>query len=342
MEDKSEYIKDHPVDVVIAWVDGNDPVLAEKRNRYIREGESSSLSSGAHSTRFASINEIRYCVLSILKFAPFIRNIFIITDGQDPDLWDDIKKYHPDRLDSFRIVDHKEIFEGFEDYLPTFNSISIGNMIWRIKGLSDNFVYFNDDTFLIRKIEPEDWFSGNRPVMRGRWVPAPFPRILWYTIRIGIKKHLLGNTDYQPRASFHMGQWNSARLAGYRIRYFTNSHTPHSVERKRMQEYFSKNASVLEKNIKHRFRNYRQFTFIALSNHLQLLDGNRQIANPGLVYLQPYKRPKDYIDKKIHFCENNPDIKFLCVQSLDLCEKEKQEKLLGWLKARLQQDHHVL
>ena len=93
MEDKSENIKDHPVDAIIAWVDGSDPVLAEKRSRYVRGGESASLSSGAHSTRFASINEIRYCVLSIFKFAPFIRNIFIITDGQDPDLWDDLKKY---------------------------------------------------------------------------------------------------------------------------------------------------------------------------------------------------------------------------------------------------------
>ena len=127
------------IDAVIAWVDGSDPVLNEKRNTYLGRSDSSSLRSGAHSTRFASDNEIRYCVLSIMKFAPFIRNIYIITDGQDPDLYDDIKKYFPERLSSFRVIDHKEIFEGYEQYLPTFNSISIGHMIWRIKGLSDNF-----------------------------------------------------------------------------------------------------------------------------------------------------------------------------------------------------------
>jgi len=322
----------HPVDAVIAWVDGNDPGLAEKRSHYISGGKSSSLSSGAHSTRFASINEIRYCVLSIMKFAPFIRNIFIITDGQDPDLYNDIKTYFPERLDSFRIVDHKEIFEGFEEYLPTFNSISIGNMIWRIRGLSENFVYFNDDTFLIREIKPEDWFINNRPVLRGKWVPLPLTRILWTRLKTGINRHLLANKDYRPRASFHMGQWNSAYLAAYRVRYFTNSHTPHPVERKTVEEFFVKNTSLLENNIKYRFRNYKQFTFIALSNHLQLRAGNRQIADAEVAYLQPFKHGAGYIEKKIRLCENKAGIKFLCVQSLDLCKKEEQEKVLGWME----------
>ncbi|MCU0459319.1 MAG: Stealth CR1 domain-containing protein, partial [Bacteroidales bacterium] len=65
-----------PVDVVIAWVDGDDPRLVEKRSRY-QSGGRITTASGAHPTRFASSNEIRYCVLSILRFAPFVRNIFI-------------------------------------------------------------------------------------------------------------------------------------------------------------------------------------------------------------------------------------------------------------------------
>ncbi|MBS0012009.1 MAG: Stealth CR1 domain-containing protein [Bacteroidales bacterium] len=329
-------ITHHPIDVVISWVDGSDPELAAKRNRYITDGQSTGLSSGAHSTRFASLNEIRYCVLSIMKFAPFVRNIFIITDGQDPDLYNDIKTYFPERLESYRVVDHKEIFRGFENFLPSFNSISIGNMIWRIKGLSENFVYFNDDTFLVREIQARDWFIDNKPVLRGRWVPSPLARILWYGIRAFINKYLAGKKDYTPRASFHMGQWNAASLLGYKWRYFTNSHTPHAVGRSIVEEYFNEHRQVLEKNISCRFRKPEQFTFIALSNHLQLQAGNRQTAGPGLVYMKAYNRPANYIDKKIKLCENNSDIRFLCVQSLDLCEKEKQEKLLGWMEALLQ------
>ena len=148
-----------PIDVVIAWVDGDDPELARKRSNYVN-GTNIPVGSGAHSTRFASSNEIRYCVLSILRFAPFVRNIFIVTDEQDPGISDDVKKYFPERVESIRIVDHKEIFEGYESFLPTFNSICIANMVWRIKGLSDNFVYFNDDSVLIGLFCP---FVNNLP-----------------------------------------------------------------------------------------------------------------------------------------------------------------------------------
>jgi hypothetical protein len=320
----------HPIDVVIAWVDGSDPRLTEKRNRFLNSAGVSA-HPGAHPTRFASINEIRYCVLSVFRFAPFVRNIFIVTDGQDPNLYEDIKTYFPERLSSLRIVDHSEIFAGFEKHLPTFNSISIGNMIWRIRGLADNFVYFNDDTFLIRPVKPEDWFVGNKPVLRGKWVPSPVLRTFWHIIRKTVNKLLLKNPGFQPRASFHMGQWHSAKLLGFRFRYFTNSHTPHTVARKTIEDFYNRERETLENNISFRFRNYSQFTFISLSNHLQLLSGNRQIASPDLAYMNPYNRSDNYIDQKKRFCNNKPSVKFLCVQSLEMCTKKDQDKVLEWM-----------
>jgi hypothetical protein len=324
-----------PVDAVIAWVDGNDPVLAAKRNSYLN-GKTPGITSGAHSTRFASVNEIRYCVLSILRFAPFIRNIFIVTDNQDPGLDEDLQTFFPEKRGSVKIVDHREIFEGFEKYLPTFNSISIASMIWRIRGLAQNFIYFNDDSFLVRPVSREDFFIGGKPVIRGRWVPAPVPRVMFDRLRKFIHRRLLNDTDFQLRASFHIGQWNSAALLGFRCRYFTNSHTPHTVDRKTVEEFFGRNRELLEKNISCRFRDYSQFTFISLSNHLQLLEGNRLIRKPDFVYLKPANHRGDYIGKKIRFCEESPDIKFLCAQSLDLCSTEEQDKLFGWLDDRLQ------
>ncbi len=325
MTEKPSSDNNLPIDAVIAWVDGNDPRLTEKRNSYI-QAPVRSISSGAHATRFASANEIRYCVLSILRFAPFIRNIFIVTDEQDPGLYDDVKKFFPERLSSIRIIDHKEIFQDYEKFLPTFNSISIASMIWRIKGLSENFVYFNDDTFLIRPVQPEDWFIHNRPVIRGKWVLAPTPRVAWNKIRIYFNKHLAGKADFQPRASFHLGQWHAASVLGYRYRYFTNSHTPHTVNKTIIEDFFSKNRQLLEKNISYRFRDHTQFTFISLSNHLQLMDGNRQIAAPDMVYLKPQDRSADYV------------IRFICAQSLDMCRKEDQQRLFGWMETILQLD----
>ena len=54
-----------------------------------------------------------------------------------------------------------------------------------------------------------------------------------------------------------------------------------------------------------------------------------------MVYMQPFGHPKDYIDKKIILCEKDDRIKFMCVQSLEMCGAEEQEKLLGWMRKRL-------
>ena len=127
------------IDAVIAWVDGSDPKLLEKR-KHFHNSELKEKAPGLDSTRFSSLNEVSYCILSILKFAPFIRNIFIVTDNQDPKLNKVVQKYFPERVSDISIVDHREIFHGYENYLPTFNSICISNMLWRIKGLSNQFV----------------------------------------------------------------------------------------------------------------------------------------------------------------------------------------------------------
>ncbi|MDA9187728.1 Stealth CR1 domain-containing protein, partial [Flavobacteriaceae bacterium] len=73
-----------PIDIVVAWVDGSDPILFKKRMGYLKGEEKKH--PGAAATRFHSLEEVHFCVLSILKFAPFVRKLFIITDQQDPNV----------------------------------------------------------------------------------------------------------------------------------------------------------------------------------------------------------------------------------------------------------------
>lgn len=320
----------NPIDAVITWVNGNDVDFRAKMQAYLG-GQCPSKIPGAHHTRFASVNEIKYCLLSILTFAPFVRNIFIVTDGQDPILNGEIDQYFPHRKSSIKIVDHKEIFRDFEDYLPTFNSRSIESMLWRIKGLSDSFIYFNDDVFLIRETEPEDWFVNNKPVLRGAWLLKPRFRFLWYSLVKKVNKFLLGNPDFQPRPSYHIGQWLAAKVLGFKWRYFFFSHTPFAINRKKVEDFFTNNKVLLEKNIAYKFKNQAQFNFVSLCNHLEILAGNRNFSKPNLAYLQPFNRSKKYIDSKIKMCERNPKIKFLCVQSLEMCPDHDRQKLFSWM-----------
>ena len=129
------------IDAVITWVDGADPNYQMKYRKYF---------SGRSNIKkqFLQSNEITLCIASILKYAPFIRKIFIVTDGQSPNL-DEIKDFA--NLDKLKIIDHKEIFYGEEEFLPTFNIRSIDAVLYKINDLSEKFIYFNDDMFLIKK-----------------------------------------------------------------------------------------------------------------------------------------------------------------------------------------------
>jgi hypothetical protein len=323
-------LKSTPIDAVITWVDGNDPDFF-KRAGSAMGIQNHDRKTGVSQSRYRSQDEIRYCVLSILKFAPFIRNIFIVTDGQSPKIFDVIGTYFPDRVDSIRIVDHKEIFRDFEEYLPTFSSRSIESMLWRIKGLSENFVYFNDDVFLVREIKEEEWFSQNKPVLQGKWLTFPWHRIILYRILRLFVKGCLNKSGNSFRPSYHMGQWRAASLLGFKVRYFFFSHTAFPVNRNLVEEYLSKHTDLIRKNLNYRVKNDEQFNFVALSNHLQLLTGNNQIVRPQLVYLQPFNRSKNYIDRKIGICEKNSHIRYMCVQSLELCSEEEQKKIFSWM-----------
>jgi hypothetical protein len=325
-----QWNKAEPIDAVIAWVDGNDPRLNGKRNSFIN-GTVNPVTARIKATHFASVNEIRYCILSIFKFASFIRNIFIVTDGQDPNIYDDVKRHFPERINSIRIVDHTEILRGYEEYLPTFNSITIGNMVWRIEGLSENFVYFNDDIILIRKIRPEEWVKNGRPVVRGRWAIAPYKKLFMNFIRRVLRKYLFKKTKNREKFSFFLVQWNAAKIAGMKFRYIINGHTPHVMNKTRLEQFFRQNVGLLRINLQHRFRNQDQFNVSTLSNHLEYIAGNKNIQPFHLGYLNPAYHKEKRFNRKIKRCVKDPRVKSVCIQNLDLVSVEDQASMFAWL-----------
>mgnify|MGYP002624135031 CR=1 FL=1 len=134
------------VDVVMTWVDGKDPVLRALRQQYLTGKREDTLADIAGPQRFLQADEIRFSVASILRFAPFVGRIFIVTNRQDPHLEDFVEKYFPQSRVEIHIVDQNTLFHGsLERHLPVFNSISVETVICRIPGLSDRFIYMNDD-----------------------------------------------------------------------------------------------------------------------------------------------------------------------------------------------------
>lgn len=319
-----------PIDAVILWVDGSDPKLAEKRDRYLAQENKSVAHPGALPTRFASSNEIRYCVLSILTFAPFVRNIFIVTDGQDPGLDDEVRETFPEKAGCLKIVDHTEIFRGYEEYLPTFNSSSILAMVWRIRGLSENFIYFNDDTILIRETPEEDWFINGKPVLRGRWLLPPVRKIVGIAWKVLLNRHIRRNRDYRPKISFYIRQWQSARLVGMRWRYFFHCHTAHPMRVSTLDGYFSANEDLLKETVSYRFRDAAQLLATSVAYHLEILSGNRNFGRLNLGYFHPWYS-EARLNRRISRCMKDSQIKSVCIQSMEMLGSGQRDRLFSWL-----------
>ena len=138
------------IDFVITWVDDTDPVWREKKAKYTGMSEK----EGNTEARYRGWDNLRYWFRGVEKFAPWVRNIYFVTDNQRPH-WLNID--HP-KLKWVRHIDYIP-----KEYLPTYNSHAIEWNLHRINDLSDTFVYFNDDMFLIDKTEPEDFFTNGLP-----------------------------------------------------------------------------------------------------------------------------------------------------------------------------------
>ena len=153
---KQQNVRIGKIDLVYLWVDGNDPEWQAKRRAAL--GNAESKSSANCEGRYANHDELRYSLRSIDLYASWINKIFIVTDGQVPQ-W--LNTENP----KVRIVDHKEILPP--ECLPCFNSSVIEHFIADIPGLSEHFIFSNDDMLLNRPTTPEDFFTpAGLPIVR--------------------------------------------------------------------------------------------------------------------------------------------------------------------------------
>ena len=148
------------IDLVYLWVDGNDPAHRAKKNRALA-GLGRPAPKWTDEPAKDDYEELKYSLRSVEKFAPWINHIYIVTDGHRP-AW--LNADNP----KVTIVDHAEIIP--KDLLPTFNSNMIEFFIYKIPGLSEHFLYANDDMFFGKPVEPDFFFdeTGNPIVIMGR------------------------------------------------------------------------------------------------------------------------------------------------------------------------------
>lgn len=298
------------IDFVIAWVDGSDPLHVASRRRFSLDDEEAHAAS-AHDTRFRNNGEIYYAIASILKYAPFIRRTYIITDDQKPPL---IESFAEARLCDpafIQLVSHDTIFRELNAARPTFNARSIEAAMWRVPGLSECFVYANDDMFINAPLAAEDFFRDGKPVLHGEML-GPSRRRLKMQMRKFIGD-AFGWKDKRPK---HLiSQELGAALAGMTEEFFHAPHQPHPLRRTVIEKFYEMNPDILQRQVKYRFRNIAQYNAVALSNSLELMTGAAITEGlSDIAYLTPEKSRSP-----ISFLEmaGRKDVRFGCVQSLE-------------------------
>ena len=138
------------IDLVYTWVDAEDKKWLKKKSNYMNDNFKEKVHSSAISdNRFISRDELKYSLRSVQKYFLNYRKIFIVTDGQRPE-W--LRE-----SDELKIVDHTDIFPD-KNVLPVFNSHAIEACLHRIEGLSEHYLYLNDDIIFGRSVDVSVFF----------------------------------------------------------------------------------------------------------------------------------------------------------------------------------------
>ena len=142
-------MKEYKIDFVVPWVDGSDINWREEKKKYSPEAENDDTEC-----RYRDMELMKYWFRAVEEYAPWVNKVHFITCGHLP-------SWLNTECPKLNIVKHSDYIP--EKYLPTFSSHPIELNLHRIKGLSEQFVYFNDDMFLNGSIEENFFFKNGKP-----------------------------------------------------------------------------------------------------------------------------------------------------------------------------------
>lgn len=137
------------IDFVVTWLDSTDEEWQRQYAYYKKQ-----CTGRQEAARFRNMDIFQYWFRAVEQYAPWVHKVFLVTNGTFPK-W--INKEHPKLV----LVKHSDYIP--KEFLPTFNSHTIELFIHKIPGLSEQFVYFNDDCFLNSPVLPETFFRNGLP-----------------------------------------------------------------------------------------------------------------------------------------------------------------------------------
>ncbi|WP_100444623.1 stealth family protein [Glycomyces xiaoerkulensis] len=250
-----------PIDVVYTWVDGDDRAWLRRR---AEAAESPYHAESANESRFIDREELRYSLRSLYLNAPWVRHVYLVTDAQCPHWLDS-------DAPGVTVVDHRELFDDPE-CLPTFNSHAIETQLHRIDGLSEHFLYFNDDMFLGRPVAPRLFFE---PGGLARFFPSD----------TFIDLDPVSAADTPPNAAFKNDRSLLEHAFGRTITRMVQ-HVPYPLQRSVLAEVEKEFGDLHARTAGSVFRDISDISVVTLQHYYAFLTGRAVWGTSRHAYLE--------------------------------------------------------
>ena len=301
----------HSIDLVYLWVDGNNPEWLARRAAFLDAKTDNSLTN---SRSYLNNDELKYSLRSVERYAPWIRNIFILTDNQKPK-WLDISN------PKIKIIDQNDILPNKS--LPCFNSNVLEHFLYKIPNLSEHFLLSNDDMFLNRTVLPDTFFAADGfPIIRLN--RKPFRRFRWFLREQILKK---------PHKLYSKALFNAAELVKNKFGVFYNGLPHHNIDSYLKSDCLRVSEQIFKDEIDQMKMNHVRssndiqrviYSYVALAEkrgHLQHVSSKNSLH----VHIQK-ERHYERLEKI------NPT--FFCMNDTEYADDNDRMKLKEWLNNR--------
>lgn len=285
------------MDAVITYVNGLDPVWQASYEARIGKK--------ILDKRFRDWGTLRYLLRGIDTYMKYVDKVFLIVSGRTQ-----VPEWVDER--NLRVVLHEDILPSA--YLPLFNCNPLEMYLHRIEGLSEEFIYFNDDFFPLAESSADDFFR------KGKAVMSP-------------SRHLLHLDMYKKIC------WNSDRLARKAagapagLMFLRPQHICAPMLRSSSEKLFQMCRKEIDQTAARPLRTEKDLNQYLYTDYM-FLTGQ---TVPGRLSNRHFSLAAASIDKICAFVEN-PDRQFACINDVHLSQEKFEafrQKLLASFEKRL-------
>lgn len=328
------------IDFVLPWVDPTDDEWKKKRQSF--KSNYSVISNS--DSRFRDFDTLKFVFRSIEKNCPWFNKIYLITEGHQPK-W--LKSDNP----KISVISHQELYFKSE-HLPVFNSSSIEMNLPNIKGLSDNFIYLNDDMIFYNSVEQQRFFKQGKAVdfistsiiKRGKIFEMFRGRSIWISslnnnlklINENYKTAHLSDQKLFDKTYAKLDKLNNfiSKYVLKKLLWIGHWHHPQPYVKITLEKVYSLYAKEMELSSSNRFRASNDLTHY-LYRYWHLVNGEFIPEKHYDGYIKNIKTLKD-VDQIINDLTGNSKIKFLCLNDHEDMVLSQQEAIFNKIQLFLE------